>query len=223
MQLIRLDGLRFHYLFWANPDGLATVCLHGIGDTCHTWDAFGEKASEAFTVIALDQREHGHSDWAIPPAYRCDDYVCDLTAFVDTLNLERIILLGHSMGALHSTWYASEKPEKVAALIHVDIAPRPPAWNRRYLMRLYENVPESYDSPEHFVKELRQTSAFAGEEMTRSLPRGMLVEIPRSGHPIHVDNPEGFNEAVMGFLKELGLSPPVIDSCCEQWMEPVRL
>lgn len=263
----RLRGLRFHYLCWGDPGNLAVVCLHGTGDSCRTWDAFCAAASETFAVVALDQRGHGDSDWAIPPAYRGEDYVSDLFAFLDRLNLEKFILMGHSMGALHCTWYASEKPERVAALIHVDIAPRPPAWNKRYLLGLYENLPDLYDSPEAYVKELRETSAYAREElllhlasanlerhedgkyyrkcdrhvfrsfddydlnrrlplvtcptlvvrgsesrvleaetaleMLRNLPRGTLVEIPAAGHPVHVDNPDRFNEAVMGFLRDL--------------------
>lgn len=169
---VHLGGLRFHYLHWANPDALAIICLHGTGDTCHTWDAFSKKASETYSVIALDQRGHGDSDWAVPPAYRCEDYVGDLSAFIDALDLKKFILVGHSMGALHCTWYASERPERVAALVHVDIAPQPPPWNKRYLMGLYETLPEWYDSPKDLVKEIREASAFA--------PDGLLLHLASS-------------------------------------------
>ncbi len=58
-----------------------------------------------------------------------------------------MILLGHSMGALHASLYAALNPGKVAALIHVDIEPFPPDWNRKYLLGLYNSLPESYASP----------------------------------------------------------------------------
>jgi esterase len=173
---VRLGRLRFHYLHWLNPHHLAILCLHGTGDTCHTWDTFGRGASEAFTVIALDQRGHGDSDWPIPPAYRCEDYVDDLRALIGALHLERFILMGHSMGALHCLRYAAESPEAVAALVHVDIEPYPPAWNKRYLKGLYENLPESYDSPTQVVRELRETCPFADDELLFRLAVSQLEE-----------------------------------------------
>jgi pimeloyl-ACP methyl ester carboxylesterase len=41
--------------------------------------------------------------------------------------------------------------------------------------------------------------------MAKAMPAGELVEIPRATHPAHLDNPEGFREAVTGFLKKHGL------------------
>jgi pimeloyl-ACP methyl ester carboxylesterase len=126
-------------------------------------------ASKAFHIIALDQRGHGKSDWIVPPAYSWDDYVGDLEAFIEQLNREKLILLGHSMGALHGTTYTSMRPEQVAALIHVDIEPCPPPWNRRYLCGLYESLPEGYDSEDDFVAQLRETAPYASEELLRGL------------------------------------------------------
>ena len=38
----------------------------------------------------------------------------------------------------------------------------------------------------------------------RALPAGELAEIPKATHPAHLDNPEGFREAVLGFLARHG-------------------
>jgi len=43
------------------------------------------------------------------------------------------------------------------------------------------------------------------EEMNRMLPKSRFVEIPQATHPVHTDQPEAFNQAVIDFLKEWGL------------------
>jgi pimeloyl-ACP methyl ester carboxylesterase len=192
----------------------------------------------------------------------------DLAALIDSLGLEGMILLGHSMGALHASLYAALNPGRVSALIHVDIEPRPPDWNRKYLLGLYKNLPDSYAAPEDFIAELTKNAPYArpehlrnlaekslvrredrwyrtydreilarfdrydltgnlpgircpalvvrgaesrvlgrqaAQEMAGAIPTGEIVEIPRATHPAHLDNPEGFREAVTGFLKKHGL------------------
>jgi len=162
---LRVGDRRFHYLEWGK-EGRAgpLLLLHGIGDEAHVWDCFARRASRHRRVIALDQRGHGGSDWATPPAYRGEDYVADLDAVIRTLALPRIIIMGHSMGALHATRYASLEPEKVTALIHADIEPCPPEWNKKYLTNLYERLPCDYASVEDYVKEMRRNSPYADAE-----------------------------------------------------------
>jgi pimeloyl-ACP methyl ester carboxylesterase len=179
-----------------------------------------------------------------------------------------MILLGHSMGALHASHYAALNPGKVAALIHVDIEPCPPDWNRKYLLGLYNNLPDSYASPEDYLAEIEKNAPYARTEQLRNLaakslvwrggrwhrtydreilarfdnydlrghllriqcpalivrgaesrvlgcpaaqamagaiPGGELAEIPKATHPAHLDNPDAFREAVMGFLSSHGL------------------
>lgn len=267
---VNLRGVRLHYLEWGDPEDPLVLAMHGTGDSCYTWEPFAAMASGAFHIIALDQRGHGKSDRIVPPAYCCEDYVADLEAFIELLNLDKIILLGHSMGALHCTTYTSMRLRKVTALIHVDIEPCPPQWNRRYLCGLYEKLPEDYDSEDDFVAQLRESAPYASEELLRrlasvslepgadgrlvnkgdrevyahfdpsydlrerlplintpalvvrgqesrvmgshaaramvsALPNGQLVEIPCATHPVHLDNPEAFGRAVLGFLEKLGL------------------
>jgi len=158
---VLVGGRRFHYLEWGDGDGPVLVLLHGIGDDAHVWDDFSTPASRCFRIIALDQRGHGESDWAIPPAYGSEDYVADLDGVILALGLCRIILLGHSMGALHATRYAALRPERVVALVHADIEPHPPEWNKKYLTNLYKRLPGEYASIEDYAAELRKNSPYA--------------------------------------------------------------
>jgi 8-oxo-dGTP diphosphatase len=264
-QFLAIHGLRLRYLEQGPESGRPMVLLHGTGDNIHTWDLITPHLASHFRVVALDQRGHGKSDRAVPPAYRCGDYMLDLTAFIDTLGLEDLILLGHSMGALHASLYAALNPGRVAALIHVDIEPCPPDWNRKYLLGLYKNLPDSYASREDYMGEIAKNCPYArmehlqdlaansleqregrwyrtydreilagfdhydllghlpaircpalvirgaesrvlgrqaAEQMAKAMPAAEMVEIPRATHPAHLDNPDGFRAAVMGFLKK---------------------
>ena len=152
------------------------ILLHGTGDNAHVWDHFASSAPNHFRIIALDQRGHGESDWPRPPAYECEDYVNDLDKLIQSLHLEKVIIMGHSMGALHATRYAATKAGGVAGLIHVDIEPRPPSWNKKYLHGLYETLPDSYSSVTEFVDQPRETSPYADYQMLRSLAELALIK-----------------------------------------------
>lgn len=162
---ILINNLHLHYLEWGSHNSRTMILLHGTGDNAHMWDYFASDVSNLLRIIALDQRGHGDSDWAIPPSYRCYDYVNDLSMVVEALKLNEIILMGHSMGGLHAIKYASLRPDKVSGLIHIDIEPYPPSWNRKYLRRLFDTLPPFYDSTQSFVNQLQENSPYADKEM----------------------------------------------------------
>ena len=68
-----------------------------------------------------DTRNHGESPHAETMSYKemAEDVVC----FLDNNGLERIMLLGHSMGGKTAMQVALRFPERVSRLIVVDIAP----------------------------------------------------------------------------------------------------
>lgn len=161
---VEIRGLPFRCLDWGGEGLPVLVLLHGIGDNGRVWDFFAWEARHHFRVVALDQRGHGLSGWPRPAAYRLGDYVADLEALVDLLGIGKMILLGHSMGALHATAYAALHPDRVDALVHVDIDACPPPWNKKYLTGLYRDLPDSYPTVEDYVARRMENSAHAGRE-----------------------------------------------------------
>jgi pimeloyl-ACP methyl ester carboxylesterase len=172
-KFITVRGMKYHYLDWGESGNPAMILLHGIGDNAHVWDAFSREACPFFHVLALDQRGHGRSSHAVPPSYRCEDYVADLAGMIEALGIDRAILAGHSMGALHATSYAAREPGRVAALIHVDIEPCPPEWNKKYLMNLYRDLPDYFCSLEAFVEHQCQNSPYA--DAARLMPYAVFA------------------------------------------------
>ena len=175
-KFIYIDDLRLHYLEWDKGHQATMILLHGIGDDAHVWDHFAQTAADRIRIIALDQRGHGLSDRPTPPAYRCEDYVADVDKLVHALQLNEIILMGHSMGALHATHYAAMQPGKVTGLIHADIEPCPPDWNKKYLLNLYENLPHFYESIHDYVQEAQKNSPYADEQLLHRIASFALEE-----------------------------------------------
>ena len=100
------------------------MLLHGVGQTCHTWDLFAAAMSEHFHVMAFDQRGHGDTDWARDKDYSRASMVKDAKAFTDELGLDRFFLTGMSMGGANSLAFTANYPDKVEALVVVDVGPR---------------------------------------------------------------------------------------------------
>ena len=121
---VEANGLKFHYLDWGSPANPPLVLLHGVGQTCHTWDLFAAAMSPHFHVMAFDQRGHGDTDWAADKDYSRRSMVKDVGAFTTALGLDRFFLTGMSMGGANSLSFTANNPDRVEALVVVDVGPR---------------------------------------------------------------------------------------------------
>lgn len=130
---VHANGLNFHYLDWGNADEPPLVLLHGTGQTCHTWDLFAAAMAPHFHVLAFDQRGHGDSDWAPDKDYSRKLMASDIAAFTSALGLDRFFLIGMSMGGANSLVFTANHPERVEALVVVDIGPRVEAQGVRHI------------------------------------------------------------------------------------------
>lgn len=95
------------------------VLLHGLTAT-RRYVVMGSRALErsSHRVIAYDARGHGSSSPATEPSgYEYDDLGRDLVAVLDSLELERVVLAGASMGAHTALWLALQAPERVGGLV----------------------------------------------------------------------------------------------------------
>jgi len=109
------NGLRFAYVEQGDRDGTPVLLLHGYTDSHRSFDFMRAQLPEAWRVIAMTQRGHGRSD---KPAtgYAMSDLAADVAAFLDTLGIERTILVGHSMGASVAVETAARFPDRVVGL-----------------------------------------------------------------------------------------------------------
>ena len=101
------------------------LLLHGMRDAALSWDIFAHAMSSEYRVLSLDSRGHGDSDRAGPNGYRFGDYITDIEALADHLDLRDMIIVGHSAGGRYAWDYAVKRPHRVRALVIVDIDPDP--------------------------------------------------------------------------------------------------
>ncbi|HJV71684.1 alpha/beta hydrolase [Ideonella sp.] len=117
------DGLRLHYIEWGALSAPTIVALHGLRSFAYTWEPVALPLAQRFRIVALDQRGRGQSDWDPQRRYYASEYVRDLEALVEHLDLQRFVLLGHSMGGANAFIYASRHPDRLAGLVIEDMGP----------------------------------------------------------------------------------------------------
>src|SRR5690554_2706370 len=104
--------------------GRPVLLLHGGGQTRHSWDnARLELGKAGYYAVSFDARGHGESDWDENGDYSLESQVADLRAIISAFE-ERPVLVGASMGGVHSLIACGQEPSLAAALVMVDVTPR---------------------------------------------------------------------------------------------------
>ncbi len=104
-------------------EGTPFVIVHGYLGMSDNWKTLATYFSKnGYQMHLLDMRNHGrsfHSD-----VFNYDVMVEDVVAYCKANQLQKIVLLGHSMGGKVVMKLACKYPEMVEKLIAVDISPR---------------------------------------------------------------------------------------------------
>lgn len=137
---VQVGQLRFAYRTWGPQGATPAVLLHALGEQSSDWAAVAPALASSRRVYALDQRGHGTSDWTGP--YTIEQLTADLAGFLDALNLDRVTLVGHSIGGPPAYLYAARHPGRVARLVLED--PAPP-WPRALRSPVRPEGPLAFD------------------------------------------------------------------------------
>ncbi|MCW2651860.1 MAG: hypothetical protein JWR32_2836 [Mycobacterium sp.] len=98
--------------------GPAILLIHGIGDNSSTWDTVQTKLAQRFTVIAPDLLGHGKSDK--PRAdYSVAAYANGMRDLLAVLDIERVTVIGHSLGGGVTMQFAYQYPQLVERIVLV--------------------------------------------------------------------------------------------------------
>ena len=98
--------------------GPALLLLHGLGCDHHTWDSVLSWLARRYTVIAPDLLGHGASDK--PRAdYSVGGYANAMRDLLALLGVERVTVVGHSLGGGVAMQFAYQFPELVERLVLV--------------------------------------------------------------------------------------------------------
>ncbi len=102
--------------------GPPLIILHGLFGTLDNWQTLAKRWAEHYTVVILDQRNHGRSPHLDAHSYPL--MAEDIKAFMEANWMYEAHLLGHSMGGKTAMQFATHFPDMVNKLIVVDIAPK---------------------------------------------------------------------------------------------------
>jgi pimeloyl-ACP methyl ester carboxylesterase len=119
-------------------NGTAVVFLHGIGSSSRSWRQQLENLPDGYTKIAWDAPGYGGS--ADPePSWRMADYAAALGEFLDDLGVDRVHLVGSSMGGVIAAEFCRYQQDRLYSLTLADThrggAAKDPEVQRRELDR----------------------------------------------------------------------------------------
>jgi len=116
------DGLLLHVT--DNGAGPPLVLLHGFTGSTETWNPLVPHLAAVHRVIAVDLPGHGRSSAPSDPArYALDWFAGDLVRVLDDLSVDRVALLGYSMGGRAALRFALAHVDRLAALILESTSP----------------------------------------------------------------------------------------------------
>lgn len=103
----------------SKKNAVPILFVHSMAGTSDHWSAQLAHFSSSHRAAALDLRGHGESD-SPQNDYSIDGMAADVAAVVEALKLERILLVGHSLGGGVALTYAGKYPARVSGLVLVD-------------------------------------------------------------------------------------------------------
>lgn len=103
----------------AGEQSAAGLAIHGITSNSRSWVAVARALGDQASLVAVDLRGRGRSN-ELPGPYSLDTHVEDMLAVLDHLELERALLVGHSLGAYIASRFAVRHPDRVRAVVLVD-------------------------------------------------------------------------------------------------------
>jgi 3-oxoadipate enol-lactonase len=220
---IRANGIDLALRAAGPENGPPLVLLHALGESAADWDRIVPAFAGDWRVLAVDLRGHGDSDH--PGTYSLELMRDDVLALLDALGLDRVDLVGHSLGGFVAHLVAQHSPGRVARLVLEDVtAPLPrsvppperPPGELGFDWEMVLAVRRQIDAPDPaWLDGLGRITAdtlvvYGGaaspmprervEEIVRRIPRARMVTI-EAGHLVHAAEPEQFTTVVLDFLQ----------------------
>lgn len=113
---VTLAGVAIRYRQFGDPAAPPVVLLHGGSSSAATWDRLAAAlAAAGRRAIAADLRGHGGSSRT--PTYPLTGFRDDIVGLLDRLALDRVALVGHSLGAHTASLIAQRQPERITRLV----------------------------------------------------------------------------------------------------------
>lgn len=131
---VTIEDIQLNYI--CKGEGKNVLILHGWGANIDTVIPIVNILKSHFKVYALDLPGFGSS--AEPKeVYGSKDYAEVVKRFIDYMEMEKVILIGHSFGGKVSIWLGSLYPEIVDKIVLIDSAGLIPKRGLKYYVKVY--------------------------------------------------------------------------------------
>lgn len=119
------DGLTLYARDYRQHSGQPVIlCLHGLTRNSADFEDLAEHLAKKFRVLVPEQRGRGQSQWDSNCGnYQPATYVADTLGLLQQLDIQRVIIIGTSMGGLMAMLMAAARRDLIAGVVLNDIGP----------------------------------------------------------------------------------------------------
>jgi pimeloyl-ACP methyl ester carboxylesterase len=198
-------------VFWGDPDASSTALLvHGLTGRADAFRALAEELnSEGLTgwrLLVVDLRGRGATG-RVEGTAGIPVHAADLVALMDREGLDRVVFVGHSMGAMIGVYLAVNHPDRVSKLILVDGGSDITEEIDALLEPVHERLKGTYPSREAYIEFLKNLPVFEDrwdEHLERYFAGDVRPEDGEWRHHADVETVGDDREKMRGFpLSEL--------------------
>lgn len=149
-----INGIKTYYV--TAGEGVPFVFLHGNPTQSYMWRNVLPYVAEVGKAYAFDWPGYGYSAKPYPPLTH-EDYDRFLEAFLDHMNLKKVVLVIHDWSSMVAFHYAAHHPERIAGLVFMEslVPPISPIENYEALGKVgnfFKNVREIKNGAEVITK-----------------------------------------------------------------------
>jgi pimeloyl-ACP methyl ester carboxylesterase len=176
---------------WHGPRSVAirepVVLLHGMGDASGVWIGIAPFLLAQRRVLCIDLRGHGESAWSDTGDYRTNTHVHDVTELLEVIGLDRVTLVGHSLGGAVALAYATRFPERVRDLVIIDHGPESVAASGASIRKAIGEACRIYRHRDEFTAVLRARHPLGDAELLTQVAATLLGTAPGGGFIVKYD------------------------------------
>lgn len=124
MPFIESNGnnmLQIYYEIFGKDNTKTVILIHPIGGNIEIWkDEISLISRKNIRIVAYELRGHNRSNMGNKDHFKISDLVQDLKLLIESLEIKKCTLIGHSIGGSVASVYAAQYPEDIEGVILIN-------------------------------------------------------------------------------------------------------